>query len=207
MSGLVSLFDAPGGGVVATRIHERGAEVTFYPAFLAEADRLLEALDETVIWQQETIRMYGKLSPIPRLTAWYGDPGRGYSYSGIGMQPEPWTVPLEEIKSLVEEQTPGHRFNSVLLNLYRDGRDSVAWHSDDEPELGDQPTIASVSLGATRRFVLRLREDHSVRHEFELSHGSLLLMRGTTQRLWEHQVPRTARPVGPRVNLTFRTIN
>lgn len=207
MANPASLFDAHGGASVATRIGEQGADVVLLPGFFAEADRLLEDLDETTIWQQETIRMYGKVSPIPRLTAWYGDSGRAYSYSGIGMDPEPWTPVLVEIKEQVEEQTPGYLFNSVLLNLYRDGRDAVAWHSDDEPELGPEPMIASASFGATRRFLLRLRSDHSVRHDLELTHGSLVLMRGTTQRLWEHQVPRTARPVGPRINLTFRTIH
>ncbi len=122
------------------------------------------------------------------------------------MQPEPWTAPLLEIKAAVEKHTAG-AFNSVLLNLYRDGDDSVAWHSDDEPELGPEPLIASVSFGATRKFQLRHQVDAARRVDLELTHGSLLVMRGPTQRCWKHQIPKTARAVDPRVNLTFRIID
>ena len=170
-----------------------------------DGDRLLDELITTSSWRQDTIRMYGREVPVPRLNAWHGDPGRTYAYSGITLDPEPWTPPLLEIKALVEAEA-GAAFNSVLVNLYRDGSDGVAWHSDDEPELGPAPTIASVSLGATRRFQLRHREDHSRREAIDLEHGSVLVMGGPTQRCWHHQVPKTTRPVGPRVNLTFRRI-
>jgi alkylated DNA repair dioxygenase AlkB len=121
------------------------------------------------------------------------------------MEPEPWTPPLLEIKARIEEEA-GVEFNSVLLNLYRDGRDGVAWHSDDEPELGPSPLIGSVSLGATRRFQFRLKSRKELRRELNLEHGSFLLMSGSTQRTWQHQVPKTSRRVEPRVNLTFRNI-
>ena len=184
-----------------------GGEVVYLPGFVPMAERagLFEQIDETTVWRQELIRMYGKEMPVPRLTAWHGDPGRTYSYSQIALEPVPWTGPLLALKSLVEAES-GAAFNSVLLNLYRDGRDSVAWHSDDEPELGPRPVIASVSLGAPRRFHLRRKADHGDRVDITLAHGSLLLMAGSTQPEWEHQVPKTATKVGPRVNLTFRAI-
>lgn len=121
------------------------------------------------------------------------------------MEPEAWTPPHLEIKAAIERET-GAVFNSVLLNLYRNGQDGVAWHSDDEPELGPEPVIASVSFGATRRFQLRHKTRKDLKHEFALTHGSLLVMRGPTQQHWDHQVPKTARPVEPRINLTFRAI-
>ena len=184
-----------------------GGDVTYDPACFAtdEADRLFQAVTATTPWRQEMIWMYGREVPVPRLTAWVGDPGKTYTYSNIALQPEPWTEPLLEIKDRVEHAA-ATAFNSVLLNLYRTGADSVAWHSDDEPELGRAPVIASVSLGATRRFQLRQRSNAAERCELNLQHGSLLLMRGHTQHVWEHQVPKTAKPTGPRVNLTFRTI-
>ncbi len=184
-----------------------GGEVVYLPGFVPVADRagLLARIDETTVWRQELIRMYGKEMPVPRLTAWHGDPGRTYSYSQIALEPVPWTAPLLALKAMVEAAS-GVAFNSVLLNLYRDGRDSVAWHSDDEPELGPRPVIASVSLGAPRRFHLRRKADHGDRADITLTDGSLLLMAGSTQHEWEHQVPKTATKVGPRVNLTFRTV-
>lgn len=183
------------------------ADVTFLPHFFGPPDRnrFLAEIDETTVWSHETFKMYGKVMPIPRLSAWYGDAGRSYTYSGISMQPRKWTPPLEEMKDALEREV-GAAFNSVLLNLYRDGRDSVAWHSDDEAELGPEPVIGSVSLGATRRFQLRHKATAGLRHEMELTHGSLLVMRGPTQRHWQHQVPKTSRSVGPRINLTFRRI-
>jgi alkylated DNA repair dioxygenase AlkB len=169
-------------------------------------DRLFAALMDTVSWQQDHITLYGKSMPLPRLTAWYGDPGNAYTYSGIQMQPTPWNQPLLEIKSQVEA-VAGTRFNSVLLNQYRHGQDSVAWHSDDEPELGENPVIASVSLGASRRFVLKHRYRKNVEKiELYLTHGSLLLMRGSTQHYWLHQIPKTAKVSETRMNLTFRLI-
>lgn len=196
-----------GGTVHAIRIDLPGADVEFHPDFLpqAEADEFLADLDETVIWSQESVRMYGKHLPIPRLTAWYGDAGRSYTYSKIAMTPLPWTTPLTGLRELLESTT-GASFNSVLLNLYRRGSDSVAWHSDDEPELGPAPIIASISLGATRKFQFRSKSDPHLREEVALTHGSMLLMRGETQQNWVHQVPKTARDVPPRINLTFRHI-
>lgn len=201
-----SLFDQGAAGT-ATRLGLPDADVVFLPLFFPspDRDRLLEDLDETTVWHQESFRIYGKTVPLPRLTALYGDPGKAYTYSKIAMQPAEWTPPLVEIKTAVEQEA-GVEFNGVLLNLYRDGQDSVAWHTDDESELGEQSTIASVSFGAVRRFQFRHRENAELRSELELTHGSLLVMSGETQRFWQHQVPKTSRKVGPRINLTFRHI-
>jgi alkylated DNA repair dioxygenase AlkB len=209
MSDQLSMFDpADHHDTSVVRVVELdGGDVTYHPQCLtiAEADRLFEAVNRTTTWHQEMIWMYGREVPVPRLTAWVGDPGKTYTYSNIALQPAPWTGAILEIKERVE-LTAATRFNSVLLNLYRNGSDSVAWHSDDEPELGRSPVIASVSLGATRRFQLRQRSNVAERCELNLQHGSLLLMLGDTQHVWEHQVPKTAKAVGPRINLTFRTI-
>jgi alkylated DNA repair dioxygenase AlkB len=168
----------------------------------ADADRLFEALLAATSWRQEIATVMGRRMPIPRLTAWHGE--AGYVYSGIRMMPLPWNPPLLEIKA-VAEACAGQAFNSVLLNLYRDGRDSVSWHADNEPGLGRDPVIASISLGATRRFQMK-RRGSSHRLSLDLPHGSCLVMAGATQHHWLHQVPKTARPVGPRINLTFRTM-
>ena len=187
------------------------ADVTFYSQLYGpeDSDRLQFELNETVAWGQETLATERGVIPIPRLTAWYGDPHRSYSYSGITMESEPWTEPLLEIKARIEEVS-ATTFNSVLINLYRDGRDGVGWHSDDEPELGEHPVIGSVSFGGVRNFVLRHKrkkhEGHRLRVELHLTHGSYLLMRGETQRFWMHQIPKTEEHVGPRINLTFRQI-
>ena len=147
----------------------------------------------------------GLTIPQPRLIAWHGDPEASYSYSGLTVQPTPWTTLLTSLKAKVEEVVPGFPFNSVLLNLYRNGKDSIAWHSDDEPELGENPTMASVSLGAVRKFSLKHKVTKEV-HDINLASGSLLVMAGRTQTYWMHQVPKTKRPVGERINLTFRCI-
>jgi alkylated DNA repair dioxygenase AlkB len=143
----------------------------------------------------------------PGLTAWHGDPGCTYRYSGRLFEPNPFTAELRALRERLREFL-GHDFNTVLANLYRDGRDSMGWHSDDERELGprapDDVVIASVSLGASRRFVLRHRRRPAERHAFALGGGDLLVMGGTTQRRWQHAVPKTSVPVGPRLNLTFR---
>lgn len=169
------------------------------------ADELLDRLLAMVPWQQEHIVIFGRRTPVPRLTAWYGDADARYTYSGISMSPLPWISEIQQIRTVVE-RLAATTFNSVLLNLYRDGNDGVSWHADDEPELGNRPVIGSVSLGATRRFVLRRRDDHGTKVEFELGHGDVLVMAGTVQHEWEHQIPKTSRPVGPRLNLTFRSI-
>lgn len=175
------------------------------PATLA--DDYFHELLETLAWQQSRIRMYGQEHAIPRLNAWYGDPGCRYGYSGTRFEPLPWTETLTHIRERLTA-TLGVAFNSMLANCYRDGRDSVAWHSDDEPELGRNPVIASVSLGATRRFTLKHKSRRDIRPlAVDLTHGSLLVMSGPTQHHWLHQVAKTTRIVDERINLTFRYIN
>lgn len=184
------------------------AEVDLYERFWDQemSDRYLAQLFAETNWQQETAHLFDQHIPLPRLTAWYGDTGKAYTYSGIEMQPTPWTATLLELKSAVETVV-AVRFNSVLLNLYRNGSDRVGWHSDAEPTLGKNPVIASVSFGATRRFSLKHkhRADLKLVH-LDLSHGSLLLMQGSTQHHWVHQVPKTTKLVDARINLTFRLI-
>ncbi len=185
----------------------KDAEVVLYPKFFSteESSRLLTTLQETILWKQEAIKLYGKTIPTPRLTAWHGDTEARYSYSNIIHEPEPWTPELLEIKRRIETVC-NSRFNFVLLNLYREGRDSMSWHSDDEPELGANPIIGSVSFGAPRRFHFRHKFDASLRQSVDLTDGSLLIMGGATQHFWRHQLPKTARPIAPRINLTFRTV-
>jgi alkylated DNA repair dioxygenase AlkB len=183
------------------------AEVFLYPAFFsaAPADRLLVELREATAWRQERFTLYGKNINFPRLTAWYGDAGASYVYSGIKNVPLPWTPAILEVKHAVEPPS-GVGFNSVLLNRYRTGRDSVSWHADDEPEFGEQPVIASVSFGGTRTFQLKHKKRKEWKASVELTHGSLLIMRGGTQANWLHQIPKTAKHVEERLNLTFRAI-
>jgi alkylated DNA repair dioxygenase AlkB len=150
-------------------------------------------------------RFLVKLTPLPSLTAWYGDEGKSYTYSGIEQHPIPWTPTLFLIKTRIEKIAEV-RFNSVLLNLYRDGRDSVAWHSNNESELGQNPVIGSVSFGATRRFSLKHKKNKEHEIEIDLPHGTFLLMRGETQHYWRHQISKTTKDVRPRINLTFRII-
>jgi len=169
------------------------------------AAAMLDSLAGKLAWQVHKIFVYGRWVEQPRLTAWYGDPGRDYLYSGIALTPTPWTPALLEIRDRCEALA-GERFNSVLANLYRDGNDGVAWHSDNEKELGTDPIIASVSLGQERRFDLRHRRTgETVR--VPLPCGSILIMSGATQRHWLHQVAKTRKPIGPRINLTFRRIH
>ena len=170
------------------------------------AVEVLGQLIDEIPWRQEDITLWGKTHKQPRLISWYGDPGASYTYSGTRLEAQPWTSLLAEIRKKVE-QAAGFEFNSVLLNYYRDGRDSMGFHSDDEPELGPNPVIASLSLGETRRFVMKHRHDKSVPDlRLDLPGGSLLLMRGETQSHWKHGITRTARACGPRVNLTFRRV-
>jgi len=182
------------------------ADISYYPNFFDHdaADTMMAALIKTTPWQQDNIKIFGKVHAQPRLTALYGNDEKPYSYSGITMQPLPWTLLLEKIKLQVES-TANITFTSVLLNLYRDGRDSNGWHSDNEKELGNNPVIASVSFGAQRVFQLR-HNSEPIKQSIVLEHGSLLLMKGTTQHFWKHQIPKTAKPIGPRINLTFRVI-
>jgi alkylated DNA repair dioxygenase AlkB len=174
---------------------------------LEEALALEAALDREIEWKQDFISMYGQTTPLPRLTAWHGDPGFDYTYSGISMHPSPWTPALGIIKNRIEELCQAE-FNSALANKYRNGKDSVSWHSDDEPELGPTPLIGSVSFGATRRFLLR-RKPHQKGASslgIDLESGSCLVMSGLTQANWEHSIGRTSRPIAQRINLTFRKI-
>jgi alkylated DNA repair dioxygenase AlkB len=198
-----SLFDhEPGAATWLDGDIVRHADV-FEPAL---ADRLFAEIVDTTPWREEHIQMYGREVPIPRLSSWHSDGGHAYTYSGITMDAQPLTPAIAEARVSVEHRV-GTAFNSVLANLYRNGRDSVAWHSDDEPELGRNPVIASVSLGATRTFQLRHRTERDQRIDIDLHHGSVLVMRGTTQHVWHHRLPKTSERVGARVNLTFRTVH
>lgn len=183
------------------------AEITYHPAFfdLELADELFGKLKTDIPWQQDAITLFGKTHPQPRLTALFGNEGKPYSYSNITMQPHHWNPLLTSIKEAVEKAS-GVTFTTVLLNYYRDGKDSNGWHSDNEKELGTNPVIASVSFGAERFFHLRHNSDPNLKLKILLEHGSLLLMKGTTQHFWKHQIPKTAKPIGPRINLTFRVI-
>jgi alkylated DNA repair dioxygenase AlkB len=172
---------------------------------LQRAAELFARVRAEVPWKRDEIVMYGRPVAIPRLQAWLGDPRAVYTYSGLQMHPEPWTPAVLELRA-VAENVSGARFNSVLANLYRDGRDSLAWHSDDEPELGSQPVIASMSLGAVRRCRFRRRSDPSDAFGIDLPAGSVLVTGGTTQEHWQHAIPKTATDVGPRINLTYRWI-
>jgi alkylated DNA repair dioxygenase AlkB len=167
---------------------------------------ILRQLIADVVWRQDKIVVWGKMYSQPRLVAWYGDRGSDYIYSGIRLTPLPWTDLLLEIRRRVETVTASS-FNSVLLNYYRDNRDSMGSHSDDEPELGERPVIASVSLGEERTFVLKHKANKLAKPvRLRLASGSLLLMKGETQRYWKHGIAKETRPRGPRINLTFRRI-
>ena len=185
------------------------ADLQLFPQHfpIAVAEKLFLGLKNNIPWVQNRIKFYGKESLVPRLESWHGDKGMSYTYSGISMDAKPWTNELREIKSSIEPIAE-ITFNSVLINYYRDGKDRVAWHSDDEKELGINPVIASVSLGAERKFKFRHKKfkENQLKHEVLLTNGSLLVMSGPTQHYWHHEIPRTARPIGPRINLTFRVI-
>ena len=182
-------------------------EARLWPAAFPpeEAAVLFAELRQTIDWQQESILMFGRRVLVPRLVAWHGDPGASYTYSGTPHQPLPWTRPLARIRDRAAELC-GARFNAVLLNLYRDGCDGMGWHADDEAQLGRDPVIASVSLGATRRFCLRHRRRRNLKLDVPLPHGSLLCMSGPTQHHWLHALPKTRAAVGERINLTFRLV-
>lgn len=202
----LSLFDDP-DAPIDNNVLPKDGEALYYPGFLSreEGDLLLGRLLKEIKWKQEKVKMYGKTINIPRLTAWYGDTEKQYAYSGIRMKPRKWTEALLGVKKVVEEKA-GVEFSSVLLNLYRNGDDAVAWHSDNERELGDEPVIASLSLGTSRTFRFRHIEDKRLMESIELAHGSLLIMKGETQAKWQHEVPKKKGIMLPRVNLTFRAI-
>ncbi len=182
-------------------------EAYFYPGFfnMDEADTCLKELREKICWKQEPIKIFGREIMQPRLTAFYGDADKNYSYSGISMQPNNWNETLLLIKKKIEN-VAGVQFNAALLNQYRTGQDSMGWHRDNEKELGPNPVIGSVSFGASRKFQLRNYSNKKLKQTIILSHGSLLLMKGSTQHFWEHQVPKTAIDTGVRINITFRVI-
>ena len=183
------------------------ADVRHLPGWLspAAADALLPALQAQLPWEVHRIRMFGNWVDSPRLSCWIGDPQARYRYSGALFEPRPWTPVLESLRERLLAEGIG-RFNSVLVNRYRSGGDYMGWHSDDEPELGTEPLIASLSLGAARRFLLRRRDEAARKAEFLLGHGDLLLMGGSTQRFYQHALPKMARVQGERINLTFRWI-
>jgi len=185
-------------------IHLPGATVAFQPAWLGagEAWALFEALDSALPWERHRITVYGRTLDAPRMSCWIGDADATYVYSGTRFVPHPWHPMLAALRDRLDREL-GAAFNSVLANLYRDGGDRLGFHRDNEPELGARPLIASVSLGATRRFRFKGR---GASVGLDLTHGSLLVMSGDTQRNYQHAVPPTARAVGPRINLTFRRV-
>ena len=191
---LAHVVKAPGADVV---VHRRSVSVKETPA-------ILHQLISEVRWRSDVIRLFGRDVPIPRLTAWYGDQGRVYTYSGIRLEPLTWTPLLADLRDRAGAAA-GTSFNSVLANLYRNGSDSVGWHADDEPELGIDPVIASLSFGATRSLQMR-RRDGTHRAVVDLRDGDLMVMQGLAQALWMHRVPKVSREVGPRVSLTFRSV-
>jgi len=183
------------------------SDIIYYPNFIEaqKANFLFEIFKNTIRWQQDDIKVFGKVYAQPRLTALYGNNGRPYSYSNITMKPHEFTNELLEIKKQIESKTSAV-FTTCLLNLYRDGKDSNGWHADNEKELGKNPVIASITLGQERFFHLKHRKNKELKHKLLLEHGSLLLMQGKTQHNWLHQIPKTKKPIGERINLTFRVI-
>ena len=184
------------------------ADITLIEKFFTaqESEVLLQHLIETINWQQYAISIFGKKLNQPRLTAFYGDENKRYSYSGLILNSIPWTEDLLLIKSRIESFAKV-RFTSVLLNYYRNGSDSMGWHADDEKELGRNPVIASVSFGASRKFQLKHVKRKDIKKvDINLTNGSFLLMKGTTQHFWQHQIPKTSKILHARINLTFRII-
>jgi alkylated DNA repair dioxygenase AlkB len=175
------------------------------PLRIPPAEMMRELIDQTP-WRQENVTVWGKTFRQPRLVAWYGDPGRVYRYSGVALEPLPWVDRIANIKARVEDVVK-HRFNSVLFNYYRDQNDSMGLHSDDEKELGPRPVIASLSMGAERAFLLKSKLNPKAKTvKLPLASGSLLLMKGDTQKNYKHGIAKETRNLDPRVNLTFRII-
>jgi alkylated DNA repair dioxygenase AlkB len=204
----LSIFEAQQAGPCLESISITDGKLAYSPGWIQRsvADQLLATLRKEIEWQQSIISLYGKRIKIPRLNAWYGDENSPYQYSGHYFEPKAWIPTLHSIKEKLESET-GHHFNSVLANCYRDGQDSVAWHSDDEPELGVNPVIASISLGEERVFYLRHKYNKRLAtRKITLAHGSLLLMSGALQRYWQHQVPKVRKNLGERINLTYRFV-
>lgn len=190
---------------------EQDGFAAYDPIFFSaiEADSLLRDLLSTVPWSQESIKVFGRSVPQPRLTCWMGDPGSSYRYSGLQMVPKSWSHAVSLIKYKIEKAL-NVSFNGALLNFYRDGGDSMGWHRDNEKELGSEPVIASASFGAQRSFDFRRYKSRDEKLRLQLDHGSLLLMSGTLQKHWEHRLPKISKAsrsqVGPRINITFRRI-
>lgn len=184
-----------------------GADIVYYPCFIeaAKADDLFQSLFDDIQWQEESISVYGKQYPVPRLSAWYADNRLSYEYSGLKKEGLPWVPVLHSLREQLKTVT-STPFNSVLANLYRDGNDGVGWHADDEPELGMNPVIASLSFGQERTFQLKHKKDNNLKQSIVLEHGSLLLMAGATQHNWQHQIPKSKKIKRARINLTFRQI-
>lgn len=182
------------------------AELRYFPNFLKteKADFLFKKLLKEIPWEQQNIKLFGKEIPQPRLTAFYAKKGISYKYSGLQLKPEEFSPELLVLKKQ-SAKLSGFNFNTCLANLYRDGNDSMGWHADDEKVLGKNPVIASISLGGVRSFQFKHKEKQ-VKEKIELQHGSLLIMQGHMQHFWKHQLPKTRKEVGPRINLTFRKI-
>lgn len=204
--GQLAFFQDDEAVTKADLVSIRNGEYIYFPNFFSstESDTYFQKLKTDILWKQESMHMYGKEVLFPRLTAWYGDNDKPYSFSGITLEPHSWTRELLEIKNKIEPISKT-KFNSVLLNKYRDGNDSISWHTDAEKELGTNPIIGSVNFGATRKFQLRHIETKE-KIEIELAHGSLLIMQGKLQHFWQHQVPKTTKKINERINLTFRVI-
>jgi len=183
-------------------------EGLFYPGFFdkQESDTYLKYLLDDIPWIQEPVTLFGRSVMQPRLTAFFGDRGMKYAYSGLSMQAEEWTPPLLRIKEKVEAKCNA-AFNVCLLNLYRDGKDYMGWHRDNERSLGPLPVIASLSFGEVRLFQFRHYVEKIPVISLELEHGSMVLMKGETQKYWEHRLTKTTLPAGPRINLTFRFVH
>jgi alkylated DNA repair dioxygenase AlkB len=188
-------------------INRNHLSIRLLPKFIdaGEADTLLKHLIELTAWQQPRIKVYGKWHPTPRLVSFYGDAQLSYGYSETLHGPQPWTAKLSELNSRLSRMSC-KKFNSVLLNYYRDGRDTMGWHADDEIELGTQPTIASLSLGAARDIHFKSKTGKDELIKLNLVAGSLLIMEGDTQQYWLHHIPKRAKCTTPRINLTFRNI-
>jgi alkylated DNA repair dioxygenase AlkB len=165
-----------------------------------------EILWRNISWRQDEINMFGKVKPLPRLSSWHGNSDKPYTYSGLTLQPKEWNKGLLYIKDKIEEAA-GIKFNSVLMNWYRDGNDHISWHTDAEKELGINPIIGSANFGETRRFLLRRSDNKNEKIEIPLKHGTVLIMKGETQHFWQHSVPKEKKIKGSRFNLTFRSIN
>lgn len=170
-----------------------------------KADLLFEKLLNIIPWEERSQKMYDKTVITPRLTAWFGDHEKSYKLGGNPFAVNAWLPELLDLKQKIEDNS-GYKFNSVLLNLYRNSGDSVAWHRDKESELGNRPVIASVSLGQVRNFDFRKTDNHQQKYSLALEHGSLLIMKGDLQVNWEHRIAKSSRPMKPRINLTFRMV-